>query len=94
VQEADFRDACRANHRLPITKWEAGEVGMNFLRFHIRGGRVCRLALEFVSHLSQRVILIDGEKLADLMIEHNVGVRLNRAIEFKRLDEDFFAEDD
>jgi restriction system protein len=51
-------------------------------------------ALEFVRHLSQRVILIDGEKLADLMIEHNVGVRLNRAIEFKRLDEDFFAEDD
>jgi restriction system protein len=51
-------------------------------------------ALEFVRHLSQRVILIDGEKLADLMIEHNVGVRLNQAIEFKRLDEDFFAEDD
>jgi restriction system protein len=51
-------------------------------------------ALEFVQHLTQRVILIDGEKLADLMIEHNVGVRLNRAIEFKRLDEDFFAEDD
>ena len=35
-----------------------------------------------------------GQKLTDLMIEHNVGVRLNRAIEFKRLDEDFFAEDD
>jgi hypothetical protein len=52
------------------------------------------MALEFVRHLSQRVILIDGEKLTELMIEHNVGVRLNRAIEFKRLDEDFFAEDD
>lgn len=51
-------------------------------------------ALEFVRHLSQRIILIDGQRLADLMIEHNVGVRLNRAIEFKRLDEDFFAEDD
>jgi diketogulonate reductase-like aldo/keto reductase len=51
-------------------------------------------ALEFVRHLSQRVILIDGERLADLMIEHNVAVRLNRAIEFKRLDEDFFAEGD
>ena len=51
-------------------------------------------ALEFVRHLSQRVILIDGQRLADLMIEHNVGVRLSRAIEFKRLDEDFFAEDD
>jgi restriction system protein len=39
------------------------------------------------------VILIDGKSLADLMIEHGVGVRTNRTIEFKRLDEDFFAEE-
>lgn len=51
-------------------------------------------ALEFVRHLAQRVILIDGQRLADLMIEHNVGVRVSRAVEFKRLDEDFFTEDD
>jgi len=51
-------------------------------------------ATEFARHLSQRVILIDGMRLTELMIEHNVGVRLNRAIEFKRIDEDFFAEDD
>jgi restriction system protein len=49
---------------------------------------------DFVRHLSQRVILIDGRRLADLMIEHGVGVRTSRAIEFKRLDEDFFSEDD
>jgi restriction system protein len=40
------------------------------------------------------VILIDGERLTDLMIEHNVGVRTSRAMEFKRLDEDFFTEDE
>ena len=39
------------------------------------------------------MILIEGQRLADLMIEHGVGVRLSRAIEFKRLDEDFFAEE-
>ncbi len=50
-------------------------------------------AIDYVRHLAQRVILIDGEKLADLMIEHNVGVRLTRAIEFKRIDEDFFSEE-
>ncbi len=50
-------------------------------------------AREFVLHLSQRVILLDGRDLADLMIEHGVGVRTSRAIEFKRLDEDFFSED-
>ena len=53
-----------------------------------------RQASEFVRHLAQRIILIDGQRLADLMIEHNVGVRVSRAIEFKRLDEDFFAEED
>jgi restriction system protein len=51
-------------------------------------------ARDFVRHLSQRVILLDGQNLADLMIEHGVGVRTSRAIEFKRLDEDFFSEDD
>jgi restriction system protein len=51
-------------------------------------------AIEFVRHLSQRVILIDGQRLADLMIEHNIGVRLSRALEFKRIDEDFFSEDE
>jgi restriction system protein len=51
-------------------------------------------ANEFVQHLSQRVILIDGLRLADLMIEHNVGVRVARSVEFKRLDEDFFSEED
>ena len=50
-------------------------------------------ARDFVQRLSQRVILIDGRLLADLMIEHGVGVRVSRAVEFKRIDEDFFTED-
>jgi restriction system protein len=53
-----------------------------------------RQAIEFARHLSQRVILIDGEQLTRLMVEHDVGVRTSRALEFKRLDEDFFAEDE
>jgi restriction system protein len=50
-------------------------------------------AREFTKHLSQRVVLIDGQMLGDLMIEHDVGVRTGRVIQFKRLDEDFFAEE-
>ena len=34
-----------------------------------------------------------ANKVYDLMIEHNVGVRSYRVGEFKRLDEDFFAEE-
>ena len=49
-------------------------------------------ARDFARHLPQRVILIDGGQLTELMVEHGVGVRTSRAISFKRLDEDFFAE--
>lgn len=50
-------------------------------------------ARDYVKHLTQRVILIDGERLTDLMIEYGVGVRVSRKIEFKRVDEDFFSEE-
>ena len=51
-------------------------------------------AVEFVRHLTHRIVLIDGQRLADLMIEHNVGIRVSRTIEFKKIDEDFFSEDE
>ena len=49
-------------------------------------------AREYARNVPQRIILIDGEKLMSLMLEHNVGVRVNREIELKRIDEDFFVE--
>jgi restriction system protein len=51
-------------------------------------------AVDYVRHLRERVILIDGQRLAELMTEHNVGVRVSRAVEFKRIDEDFFSQDE
>lgn len=50
-------------------------------------------AIDFVKHLSQRVILLDGQTMADLMIEHGVGVRTAQTIVLSRLDEDFFTEE-
>ncbi|MFN3321451.1 MAG: restriction endonuclease [Allorhizobium sp.] len=50
-------------------------------------------AIDFVRHLPQRIVLIDGDRLADLMIEHGVGIRIARTVEVKRLDEDFFVEE-
>lgn len=38
----------------------------------------------------QRIILIDGERLAALMIEHGIGVRTERTIAVKKLDLDYF----
>ena len=39
---------------------------------------------------SLRIVLIDGERLADLMIRHSVGVRTKRTIEIKDVDLDYF----
>jgi restriction system protein len=36
---------------------------------------------------------VNGSKLADLMIEHGVGVRVSRSFDVKRVDEDFFVDD-
>lgn len=49
-------------------------------------------AQDYACSLQQRVILIDGERLAELMIEFDVGVRRYRSVEVKRVDEDFFAD--
>lgn len=50
-------------------------------------------AMQYAKNLPQRVILIDGQHLAGLMIEHRVGTRAHRTIEIQRLDEDFFSGD-
>lgn len=50
-------------------------------------------ATDYAARVNQRVILIDGRRLADLMIEHNVGVSVVRTIAIKRLDSDYFGEE-
>ena len=50
-------------------------------------------AIDYARGLQQRVILIDGPQFTELMIEFGVGVRTSRAIEVKRVDEDFFADE-
>jgi restriction system protein len=47
-------------------------------------------AVEYAGMLSQKVILIDGKRLADLMIEYQIGVSAIRTITLKRIDSDYF----
>lgn len=49
-------------------------------------------AVEYAAMVPQKVILIDGEKLTSLMIEHNIGVSTTRVIAIKRIDSDYFEE--
>ena len=47
-------------------------------------------AVDYARH--QHIILIDGRKLAKLMIEHNFGVNVKKAFEIKAIDSDLFIE--
>jgi len=44
----------------------------------------------YAEAVPQKVILINGQRLADLMITHNIGVSTQRTISLKRLDSDYF----
>ena len=48
---------------------------------------------EFVGHVEYKIILIDGERLADLMIENNVGLSTINTYKVKTIDSDYFEED-
>lgn len=50
-------------------------------------------ALSYVRSISQKVILVDGDRLADLMIEHNIGVSLAHSYQIKQIDSDYFQAD-
>lgn len=49
-------------------------------------------AYEYVKKIEKRVVLIDGETLAQHMIDHNVGVSTVNTYEIKRIDSDYFSE--
>jgi restriction system protein len=42
---------------------------------------------------SYRIVLIDGQRLAQLMIEHDLGVSVSATYQLKRIDSDFFADE-
>lgn len=49
-------------------------------------------AVEFVGQIEPKIILIDGQRLGELMIEFDVGVSLQRNYKVKRIDSDYFEE--
>lgn len=49
-------------------------------------------AHDFVRRVQHRIVLIDGNEFARLMIRHNVGVRVVQTWHVKAIDENLFAE--
>jgi len=47
-------------------------------------------ARETAEFLSKRIVLIDGNQLAALMVRHGVGCRVEDTLCIKKIDEEFF----
>ena len=50
-------------------------------------------AIQYVNNIDSKIILIDGRRLAELMIEHNVGVATVASYQIKKIDSDYFIEE-
>lgn len=60
----------------------------------ITTGLFTEAAQQFARRSPQhKVVLIDGTRLTELMIEHGLGVSVQVTFELKRIDSDFFSED-
>ena len=49
-------------------------------------------AQEYISTIDSRIVLIDGPTLAQLMVDHNVGVSAVASYEIKKIDSNYFTE--
>jgi restriction system protein len=49
-------------------------------------------ALNYVSQIGSKIVLIDGDQLSNLMIEHDVGVSTIALYPVKKIDTDYFDE--
>lgn len=56
----------------------------------ITTGRFSSGAREYARSVPTRVVLIDGPRLAELMIRYRVGVQVKRTLQIVDIDEDFF----
>lgn len=50
-------------------------------------------AKDYVARVDNKIVLIDGPRLADLMIEYDVGVTTTTIYKLKRVNQDFFTEE-
>lgn len=56
----------------------------------ITTSRFTQDAREYVQKIEKKIVLIDGRQLAELMIDHDVGVTVVQTYKLKRVDSDYF----
>ena len=50
-------------------------------------------AIEYTPRNETKIVLIDGEQLAQLMIDYNLGCTTQQTYEVKKIDNDYFGEE-
>jgi len=92
---------------LQAKRWDNGQVGSKEIQAFVGAlhGRKARKgvfittsgfskpAQDYVRDISDKVILIDGARLAELLIEHGVGVSTVATYDVKKIDTDYFSEE-
>jgi len=59
----------------------------------ITTSRFSKDAIEFVERIEKSIVLIDGQKLAELMIKYDLGVATKQVYAIKQIDSDYFSEE-
>ena len=59
----------------------------------ITTGKYSEEAIEYVERIDPKVILIDGQQLANHLIDFNLGTTTSHIYELKKVDTDYFEEE-
>jgi len=59
----------------------------------ITTSRFSNEAQDYISKIQKKVILIDGQQLAELMVKHGLGVSTKETYQVKAIDTDYFTDD-
>ncbi len=85
-------DESRPIHRPEIQKFAGALQGVRARKgIFITTSSFSDGAREYVSTIDNKIVLIDGTELAQLMIDHGIGVTPHQTYEIKRLDSDYFS---
>ena len=86
-------DESRPIHRPEIQKFAGALQGVRARKgIFITTSTFSEGACEYVATIDSKIVLIDGTQLAQLMIDHGIGVTPHQTYEIKRLDSDYFEQ--
>lgn len=87
-------DESRPIHRPEIQKFAGALQGVRAKKgIFITTSSFSDGAREYVANIDTKIVLLDGTELAQLMIDHGIGVTPHQTYEIKRLDSDYFSDD-